>query len=67
MRKIRASLIATALASTAAAAWGQDTSERGKALVDAQCNSCHALTARTGSGYTKEGWNTVMRMMTNHG
>ena len=30
-------------------------------------NSCHPIGARTGSGYTLEGWKTVMRMMTNHG
>jgi virginiamycin B lyase len=64
--RFQASLIAYALVSTAAA-WGRDTTDRGKALVDAQCNSCHALTARTGSGYTKEEWQVVMRMMTNHG
>lgn len=69
MRKnrFRVALIASALVSTTAPAWGQDAADRGKTLVDAQCNSCHALTARVGSGYTKEGWNTVMRMMTNHG
>ena len=63
----RSSLIASALLCVSPLAWGQDTAERGKALVDAQCNSCHALSARVGSGYTQEGWNTVMRMMTNHG
>src|SRR5258708_12521560 len=36
-------------------------------MVDAQCNSCHPIGARTGSGYTPEGWDTVLRMMTNHG
>lgn len=65
--RLYAALIASALASTTAAASSQDTAERGKALVDEQCNSCHALNARVGSGYTKEGWHTVMRMMTNHG
>jgi virginiamycin B lyase len=49
-------------------AWGQGpTDDKAKQLVDAKCNSCHPLTARTGSGYTPEGWKTVMRMMTNHG
>ncbi len=34
-------------------------------MVAAQCTSCHAF--RPGNGYTPTGWNTVMRMMTNHG
>src|SRR6267143_1595895 len=61
--------IAAALLCPALPAWAQkDMADgSGKALVDAQCNSCHALTARTGSGYTPEDWKTVMRMMTNHG
>src|SRR5256885_12208277 len=29
-------------------------------------NSCHALSARVGSGYDAKGWHTVVRMMTNH-
>jgi len=41
--------------------------EKGKQLVDATCNGCHPIGARTGSGYTLEGWQTVLRMMTNHG
>jgi virginiamycin B lyase len=41
--------------------------DKGKPMVDAMCNSCHPLTARTGSGYDAKGWRTVMRMMTNHG
>jgi len=50
-------------------AWAQKNSSTvdGKKLVDARCNSCHALTARVGSGYDAKGWRTVMRMMTNHG
>jgi virginiamycin B lyase len=52
--------------SCALPAWAQ-SSDKGKQLVDAHCNSCHALTARTGSGYDAKGWHTVMRMMTNHG
>ncbi len=39
----------------------------GKEQVTALCNSCHPLQARVGSGYTLEGWRTVMRMMINHG
>src|SRR5438045_9623457 len=39
----------------------------GKALAEANCNSCHTLLSRVGSGYTAEGWNTVLRMMLNQG
>ena len=54
--RFQASLIAYALVSTAAA-WGQDTTDRGKALVDAQCNSCHEA--------TNFGFNRVQRPATN--
>ena len=40
---------------------------KGKEVVAATCNSCHPLLARVGSGYTAEGWHTVMRMMVNQG
>ena len=36
-------------------------------MVDAVCNTCHVLTQRVGGGYTPQGWDTVLRMMTNHG
>lgn len=62
----RLSLIACAV-SFALPAWPQDAADPGKALVDAQCNTCHPLSARVGSGYTPEEWETVLRMMTNHG
>jgi len=39
---------------------------KGKLLAEAQCNSCHPL-ARAASGYTAEGWDTVLRMMANFG
>jgi virginiamycin B lyase len=63
------SLIASALLCSALPVWAQKGApeDKGKQLVDAQCNSCHPLTARTGSGYDAKGWRTVMRMMTNHG
>jgi virginiamycin B lyase len=38
---------------------------KARELVRAQCTTCHAF--RVGSGYTAEGWNTVMRMMDNFG
>src|SRR5207245_6903131 len=62
------SVLATVLLCWVLPAWGQGSAEdKAKPLVDAKCNSCHPLAARTGSGYTLEGWKTVMRMMTNHG
>jgi len=39
----------------------------GKEAAAAYCNSCHTLLSRVGSGYTPEGWHTVLRMMANHG
>jgi virginiamycin B lyase len=60
--------LATALLCTALSAWGADAPDlRAREIVAARCNSCHALEARVGSGYTPQGWNTVLRMMTNHG
>ena len=48
--------------------WSADLPEgRGREIVQAKCNACHALEARVGSGYTLQGWSTVLRMMTNHG
>jgi virginiamycin B lyase len=63
------SLVSTAVLCCALPAWAQKSSSegKGKELADAHCNSCHALTARTGSGYDAKGWRTVVRMMTNHG
>ncbi|MFL5247560.1 MAG: hypothetical protein ACJ79V_07010 [Myxococcales bacterium] len=60
----------TAIASlvlSSASGWTHAQAHEGKALVDAKCNTCHALDARVGSGYTAEGWKTVLRMMSNHG
>jgi virginiamycin B lyase len=66
--RIHCASLAAALLHCALPAGAQGTSEeKGKALVDAKCNSCHAIGARTGSGYDAAGWKTVMRMMTNHG
>ena len=39
----------------------------GRDVVVARCYACHTFEARVGNGYTAEGWNTVLRMMTNHG
>jgi len=64
--RLRWTPIACALLACAGAQAQAPVSE-GKALVDAKCNACHAINARVGSGYTAEGWKTVLRMMTNHG
>ena len=65
--RFRITAIASLVLSSAAPAWAQGPASEGKALVDAKCNACHAIGARVGSGYTAEGWKTVLRMMTNHG
>jgi len=60
------SLIASAL--LAIPAWAQqDAPQDPKAFVDGACNTCHPLSARVGTGYTEDGWHTVLRMMMNHG
>ena len=62
------SLAAAVLLWMTVPAWSQELPEGpGKDLVAAQCNSCHALGARVGAGYTPAGWRTVMRMMVNLG
>ncbi len=68
-KKSLVSLASAALLCGVLPAWAQKSAsaDKGKELVDAHCNSCHALTARVGSGYDAKGWRTVMRMMTNHG
>ena len=60
-------VITLAFASLSVPAWSQDAADPGKAMVEGTCNSCHPLSARVGTGYTPEGWKTVMQMMKNHG
>jgi virginiamycin B lyase len=61
-------LATAALLSFHVPAWSQELPEGpGKEVVLASCNSCHTLLSRVGSGYTPEGWHTVLRMMSNHG
>src|SRR3954468_3964521 len=60
------SLGAMLLASAAAAQQKLPPGEA-RALVAQKCYACHAFEARVGSGYTAEGWDTVLRMMVNHG
>src|SRR3954469_19664544 len=59
--------VVAAIAALALPAWSQDTADPGKAMVEGSCNTCHPLSARVGTGYTPEGWKTVMQMMKNHG
>jgi virginiamycin B lyase len=49
-------------------AWSQELPDGpGKELAAANCNNCHTLLSRVGSGYTPEGWRTVLQMMLNQG
>src|SRR6266581_9801961 len=67
-KKSLPSLIAAALLCSTHPAWSQNLPEgKGKEIAAAKCNSCHALEARVGNGYTTQGWSTALRMMTNHG
>lgn len=62
------SLMAAGLLCSALPAWSQGLpAGEGKEIAQAKCTTCHAFHARVGSGYTAEGWTTVLRMMTNHG
>jgi virginiamycin B lyase len=65
-RKSHLVLTVAALSCLALPTLGQDLPEgKGKEMVVAQCTVCHQF--RAGSGYTSQGWNTVVRMMVNHG
>src|SRR5215831_18224542 len=67
-RMSRSLSVALAALYFALPAWTQELPEgKGKEIAAAKCGACHALQARVGSGYTVEGWTTVLRMMTNHG
>jgi virginiamycin B lyase len=49
-------------------AWSQELPDGpGKELAEANCNICHTLLSRVGSGYTPQGWTTVLQMMHNQG
>jgi len=49
-------------------AWAADLPNgKGKEIIEGMCNTCHPLAARIGSGYTREGWSTVLTMMVNQG
>jgi virginiamycin B lyase len=61
-------LIPNALWCALIPAWGQNLPDGpGKDIVAGMCNTCHPLSARIGSGYTVDGWKTVLRMMVNQG
>ena len=71
MRSLNLSLhrlaVSVALGLSSLASAQPAAEDAGKALVDGVCNTCHVLTQRVGGGYTPQGWDTVLRMMTNHG
>jgi virginiamycin B lyase len=62
----RLALVASLFAAGAAAQQNLPPGE-GRDLVAQKCYACHAFEARVGSGYTAEGWHTVLRMMVNQG
>ena len=66
-RKFRAALTASLLLFAPQAIAQQLPDGAGKELAEANCNACHTLLSRVGSGYTASGWNTVLRMMVNQG
>src|SRR5437660_2856514 len=62
------SLICAALISFALHVSGQELPDgKGKEIVLAHCNSCHTFYSRVGAGYTAKAWETVIRIMANHG
>src|SRR3989440_3251972 len=68
MSKKSCAVLTAALLCSGLPAMGQQLPDGpGKELAEANCNSCHTLLSRVGSGYTAEGWNTVLRMMLNQG
>ena len=60
-------LVGALLAATLPAGAQELPEGSGKEAVAATCNTCHPLLTRVGSGYTVDGWHTVMRMMVNQG
>jgi len=68
MSKTSCAVLMAALLCSGLPAMGQQLpGGPGKELAEANCNSCHTLLSRVGSGYTANGWNTVLRMMANQG
>src|ERR1700720_633047 len=61
-------VLTAALLCSGLPAWGQQLPDGpGKELAEANCNICHTLLSRVGSGYTPQGWTTVLQMMHNQG
>ena len=68
MSKKSCAVLTAALLCSGHPAMGQQLPDGpGKELAEANCNSCHTLLSRVGSGYTENGWKTVLRMMVNQG
>ena len=67
MSKFSRSSLALALLAALPAVAQTPVEDEGKKAVDGTCNTCHPLSARVGTGYDEKGWDTVLRMMTNHG
>ncbi len=68
MSKKSCAVLTAALLCSGLPAMGQQLPDGpGKELAEANCNSCHTLLSRVGSGYTENGWKTVLRMMVNQG
>jgi virginiamycin B lyase len=72
MRRVRpmnTAVAAGALLLATGAAFAQQSLPPGpgREVVASKCYACHTFEARVGNGYTAEGWNTVLRMMSNHG
>ncbi len=68
MSKKSSAVLTAALLCSGLPAMGQQLPDGpGKELAEANCNSCHTLLSRVGSGYTENGWKTVLRMMVNQG
>jgi virginiamycin B lyase len=68
MSKKSCAVLTTVLLCSGLPAIGQQLPDGpGKELAEANCNSCHTLLSRVGSGYTENGWKTVLRMMVNQG
>ncbi|MFL5378344.1 MAG: hypothetical protein ACJ787_10535 [Myxococcales bacterium] len=66
--KLHSSSIAAVLFCVALAARAEEFPDgEGKEIVAATCTVCHTFASRVGAGYTAKGWQTVMRMMINHG
>ena len=68
MSKTSCALVAAALLYFELPATAQQLPDGpGKELAETNCNICHTLVSRVGSGYTASGWTTVLRMMINQG